>query len=112
MLDMCNFLFAVLYTVEFQKRGLPHAHILVWFSEDPKVTTEAIDSFISAEIPDPIVDLLGYSLVSEFMMHGPCGEMNDKCVCMKKGVCSKYFPKDFQTETTIDATGFTLYRRS
>ncbi|CAM0945768.1 unnamed protein product [Alopecurus aequalis] len=27
----------VLYTVEFQKRGLPHAHILVWLKEDPKM---------------------------------------------------------------------------
>ena len=69
--------------------------MVVWLSEHPKVTTETINYFISAEIPNPIVDPLGYALVSEFMMHVPCGEMNDKCVCMKKGACSKYFPKDF-----------------
>ena len=74
----------VLYTIEFQKRGLPHAHILLWFKEDPKVTTEAIDSFISAEIPDPIEDLLGYSLVSQFMMHDPCGVMNGNYVFIIK----------------------------
>jgi hypothetical protein len=44
-----------------------------------------IDSFVSAEIPDPNEDPLGYILVSEFMMHGPCGDLNDKCVCMKDG---------------------------
>ncbi|KAH9079758.1 hypothetical protein Ae201684P_017277 [Aphanomyces euteiches] len=40
-------------SVEFQKRGLPHAHILVIFSGDDKIKTTAdIDSIISAEIPD------------------------------------------------------------
>ena len=84
----------MLYTIEFQKRGLPHAHILVLRKGDKgEVGVEIIDSFISAEIPDPLADPLGYALVSEFMLHGPCGEMNDKCICMKKGCCSKYFPK-------------------
>ena len=79
------FCFPVLYSVEFQKRGLPHAHILVWLKGDhSKVSADVIDSFVCAEIPDPLVDPLGYSLVSEFMMHDPCGDMNDKCVCMKK----------------------------
>ena len=44
-------------------------------------------------------------------MHGPCGKLNDKCVCMQKGICSKHFPKEFQPETTIDENGFALYRR-
>ncbi|XP_044435332.1 uncharacterized protein [Triticum aestivum] len=103
---------AVLYTVEFQKRGLPHAHILVWRrGGNGEIGVENINSLISAEIPDALLDPLGYALVSEFMMHGPCGEMNDKCVCMKKGVCSKYFPKDFRDTTVIDDNGFALYRR-
>ncbi|XP_044406347.1 uncharacterized protein [Triticum aestivum] len=102
---------AVLYTVEFQKRGLPHAHILVWRrGGNGEIGVENINSLISAEIPDALLDPLGYALVSEFMMHGPCGEMNDKCVCMKKGVCSKYFPKDFRDTTVIDDNGFALYR--
>ena len=102
----------MLYTVEFQKRGLPHAHILVWRrGSNGEIGVENINSLISAEIPDALLDPLGYALVSEFMMHGPCGEMNDKCVCMKKGVCSKYFPKDFRDTTVIDDNGFALYRR-
>ena len=43
-------------------------------------------------------------------MHGPCGDMNDKCVCMRKGICSKHFPKSVQDTTTIDENGFALYR--
>jgi hypothetical protein len=27
-------LYIVLYTVEFQKRGLPHGHIIFWVSTD------------------------------------------------------------------------------
>ncbi|XP_048541096.1 uncharacterized protein LOC125520269 isoform X2 [Triticum urartu] len=103
---------AVMYTVEFQKRGLPHAHILVWRrGGSGEIGVENINSLISAEIPDALLDPLGYALVSEFMMHGPCGEMNDKCVCMKKGVCSKFFPKDFRDTTVVDDNGFVLYRR-
>jgi hypothetical protein len=30
---------------------------------------------------------------------------------MKKGKCSKHFPKDFQEETVIDKDGFALYKR-
>ncbi|KAM0874511.1 hypothetical protein ACQ4PT_037356 [Festuca glaucescens] len=103
----------VLHTIEFQKRGLPHAHILVWKDKEKcgEVTPALIDSFISAEIPDPVEDPLGYALVAEFMMHGPCGEDNPKCPCMKDGVCSKKFPKSFQDETSVDESGFPVYRR-
>ncbi|KAM0879429.1 hypothetical protein ACQ4PT_034241 [Festuca glaucescens] len=83
---------AVLHTVEFQKRGLPHAHILVWQDKEKRgeVTPALIDSFISSEIPDPVEDPLGYALVAEFMMHGPCGEDNPKCPCMKDGGAKCY----------------------
>ena len=108
----CFLFVTVLHTVEFQKRGLPHAHILTWQDrQDAEVTAEVIDTYVSAEIPDPVQDPLGYILVSEFMMHGPCGVLNDKCVCMKDKLCSKHFPKNFQPETIIDENGFALYRR-
>lgn len=44
-----------LMVVEFQKRGLPHAHILLILDEasQPK-TSESIDNLVSATIPDPI----------------------------------------------------------
>lgn len=47
-------LVAFTYTVEFQKRGLPHAHILAWLSAaDSPNTADDYDRFCCAEIPDP-----------------------------------------------------------
>ncbi|WVZ88745.1 hypothetical protein U9M48_035226 [Paspalum notatum var. saurae] len=103
---------AVLYTVEFQKSGLPHIHCLVWLADGNKeFSASVVDDFICAEIPDVSTDPLGYALVDEFMMHGPCGDDNKKCPCMKDDKCSKNFPKAFQNETNVDDFGFTIYRR-
>ncbi|XP_021971538.2 uncharacterized protein LOC110866705 [Helianthus annuus] len=103
---------AVVYTVEFQKRGLPHAHICLFMKADHKLpTVEHIDPFISAEIPDKNEDPELYSLVSDFMIHGPCGYANMKCPCMVGNRCSKNFPKRFLDSTSIDSDGFPVYRR-
>ncbi|XP_076951280.1 uncharacterized protein LOC143624552 [Bidens hawaiensis] len=102
----------VVYTIEFQKRGLPHAHICLFLHSEHKIhNPENIDKFISAEIPYPNEDPELYSLVSDHMMHGPCGVANPKCSCMVDNSCSKKFPKKFQNETSIDSNGFPVYRR-
>nr|KAJ0211721.1 hypothetical protein LSAT_V11C400177920 [Lactuca sativa] len=103
---------AAVYTVEFQKRGLPHAHICLFMHSDYKLPTVGyIDRVISAEIPnkddDPELD----ALVSEFMMHGPCGSDNPKCPCMIDNKCSKNFPKTFTEHTSVDENGYPIYRR-
>ncbi|XP_076934807.1 uncharacterized protein LOC143601228 [Bidens hawaiensis] len=100
------------YTVEFQKRGLPHAHICLFMHADHKLpTVDHIDPFISAEIPDKKEDHELYSLVSEFMMHGPCGYDNMNCSCMINRRCSKKFPKKFTPHNSIDSNGYPIYRR-
>jgi hypothetical protein len=70
-----------------------------------------VDSYVSAEIPDPKEDPLGYALVAEHMIHGPCGLYNLACPCMKDGRCSKHFPKPYHEETSVSSDGFALYRR-
>ncbi|GJV16526.1 putative ribonuclease H-like domain-containing protein [Tanacetum coccineum] len=46
----------VLYTVEFQKRELPHYHTLLWVDSESKIQgPEDVDRLISAELPDPYV---------------------------------------------------------
>jgi len=110
-LIVLNF-FTVIYTVEFQKRGLPHAHIVLFLHPDNKINTaDEIDKVISAEIPDPITQPALYKVVSESMMHGPCGLMNPKNVCMDKGKCTKLFPRAFQETTTVNEEGYPVYRR-
>ena len=67
---------AVIYTVEFQKRGLPHVHIIIWLAKEAPLDAEKIDSYISAQLPDPKKDPIGYDAISSFMVHGPCGALN------------------------------------
>ncbi|XP_074336651.1 uncharacterized protein LOC141673814 [Apium graveolens] len=102
----------LMHIIEFQKRGLPHAHILIWLHPDdrPK-TTEQIDKMVSAEIPDPEIDPVGYNSVSNYMIHGPCGPDYTKSPCMVKGNCIKHFPKQYNSHTFFDECGFPIYKR-
>ncbi|XP_057746430.1 uncharacterized protein LOC130965687 [Arachis stenosperma] len=103
---------AVVYTIEFQKRGLPHAHILLFLYHDDKFPTgEDIDRIISAEIPDKVNDPLYYEAVEKHMMHGPCGSFRKDSPCMENGQCMRHFPKRFVASTTIDEDGYPVYRR-
>ncbi|XP_035837189.1 uncharacterized protein LOC110944815 [Helianthus annuus] len=103
---------AAVYTVEFQKRGLPHAHICIFLKPESKIlSVDHLDKFISAEIPDKREDPSLYALVTDFMIHGPCGNANPSCPCMVDSRCSKNYPKKFNPETTTDADGFPVYRR-
>ncbi|XP_057249974.1 uncharacterized protein LOC125496547 [Beta vulgaris subsp. vulgaris] len=103
---------AVVYTVEFQKRGLPHAHILLFLHRDDKFPdAEAINKIICAELPDKDENPELYDVVSEFMMHGPCGALNHNAPCTTDKKCTKHFPKKFTEQTTIDEDGYPVYRR-
>jgi hypothetical protein len=103
---------AMVYVIEFQKRGLPHAHLLIVLDADSKLKDmHAIDSIISAEIPDPDTEPELHEIIKTCMIHGPCGQLNPKCVCMVDGVCSKNYPKDFQEETSLSVDGYPHYRR-
>ncbi|XP_071713076.1 uncharacterized protein [Rutidosis leptorrhynchoides] len=103
---------AGIHIIEFQKRGLPHVHMLIWLTRDCKCKSPSdIDDIISAEIPSQINDPEGYKCVTEYMLHGPCGPQNMDAPCMIDRKCSKHFPKPYYAETTIDEDGYTNYRR-
>jgi len=114
---------AYLYVVEFQKRGLPHVHILLILAENDRLTTdEQVDAVICAELPpDPTIAENGAdkeqmqeleNIVKMNMIHGPCGIANPTAPCMQDGKCTKSFPKEFRKHTIVDPeNGFPTYRR-
>ena len=101
---------AYLYTIEFQKRGLPHAHIIVFLKPHAKLRSpEDIDTLMSSEFPEDNADLL--ELVKRFMVHKPCGAHNPNAPCMVNGRCSKRFPKQFREETSVTEDSYACTRR-
>jgi hypothetical protein len=97
--------------VEFQKRWLPHTH-LIWLDAEFKCRNiKDMDYIVSSEIPNKNDDPICYDIVSKFMMYKPCGLINQKFKCMKKNKCSKSFLKPFKTATTYDDNGFVCYKR-
>lgn len=84
----------VIYTTEFQKRGLTHTHILVFLHPEAKnQIADFIDNFIFVGIPDSKIDPVGYKEVKNFMMHSPYGLLTKDAQCMEKVKCIKHFPK-------------------
>ncbi|XP_021749405.1 uncharacterized protein LOC110715140 [Chenopodium quinoa] len=106
---------AMIYVIEFQKRGLPHAHFLIILKGEYKVKSPSdFDKFVCAEIPVECGNL--WKIVLAHMMHGPCGLRNPSCGCMKKQAdgsiaCNYNYPRAFLSETTNNEDGFPMYRR-
>ena len=103
---------ALIYVIEWQKRGPLHAHILsICNSESKPRTPDDYDQIVAAEIPskEKIPEL--HKIVTSLMMHGPCGLSNPNSPCMVDGKCSKNFPKDFTKQTFAGCDGYPHYRR-
>lgn len=79
------------HVVEFQKRGLPHCHILVILEPADRLRDpEEIDKAVCAELPPNECKL--QRQVVQTMIHGPCdstpsAQCREKCSC--DGPCSK-----------------------
>lgn len=106
---------AYCWVIEFQKRGLPHMHMLIWLDDADKIrTVEQIDELISAEIPDPVTNPTLYELVLRHNIHGPCCAHNPTQTSQCKndrGFCKRAFPKQHQEQTVINRDGYPAYRR-
>uniref|UniRef100_H3G691 Helitron helicase-like domain-containing protein n=1 Tax=Phytophthora ramorum TaxID=164328 RepID=H3G691_PHYRM len=103
---------ARIYVVEFQKRGLPHTHILIILAEEDKPRTrQIVDRMVSAELPDREKFPQLFETIMTFMLHGPCGAANPSCACMKDGKCTKGYPKPFAEATRTNVNGYPVYRR-
>lgn len=108
-------------SIEFQKRGLPHAHILLKYAQDC-LSPEDIDQVISATLPSDPTDA---ALVLKFMVHQshPSGIINhvppDDAHPLKycerwindARVCRFGYPKPITPQTTFTESGRVQYRR-
>ena len=103
---------ALIDVVEWQKRGLPHAHMLLILQDADKLrTVDDYDSIVQAYLPDQQEHPRLFEAVQKYMVHGPRGLHNPKCPCMDNGRCTKHFPKDFTDETMQNVDGYPVYRR-
>ena len=104
---------AYCYVVEFQKRGLPHAHmLLILHRDDQIITPEHVDRLICAELPDPVTEPILCTIVASTMVHRKCGRgINNKAVCMQnaEGKCHARYPKVYSEETRFESGSFPLY---
>ncbi|XP_042988839.1 uncharacterized protein LOC122316384 [Carya illinoinensis] len=105
---------AYVYTIKYQKRGLPHVHFLIILQKDWRIyAPETFDEIVSAEIPNKTRNLHLYKVVLRHMMHGPCGILNPANICMDKdGICKNRYPKEFTANTTVETDCFPSYKRS
>ena len=114
---------AYMHVIEFQKRGLPHAHILLILAAGDRVfTPELVDSIVVAELPPDPEDTADpkekeqrqrlQKIILSNMVHGPCGKAKPDSPCMEDGKCTKHFPKEFQKKTVVDTdNNYPVYRR-
>lgn len=95
------------YTVEYQKCGLPHAHLIVFLHPVSRLSSaSAVDSVISTEFPDPDTHPRLFNLVKRHMVHSPCGSEHSSPCDDGMGRCTKGFPKPFQNETQITTESY------
>ena len=99
---------AHMHVIEFQKRGLPHAQILIILAAGDRVfTPDLVDTIVVAELPPDPEDTQDENekkqrqwlqkIVLTNMVHGPCGKAKPDSPCMESGRCTKNFPKAFQS---------------
>ena len=109
--------------IEFQKRGLPHKHILVILADHDRLVTPALVVIVvTAEFPpspddtqDEVVRAQRQrmeEIVLGSMVQGPCGELGPNSPCMENGRCTKKFPKDYVKQTIVDPENcYATYQR-
>ncbi|KAK6751098.1 hypothetical protein RB195_002831 [Necator americanus] len=119
--ELCNDLFerhvlgeveAYVFVIEFQKRGLPHCHMLLIMKQGWKAQTVAdVDNAVCAEIPDREGEPEAYEAVTMYMMHRKCGADDPHSPCMRDGRCAKRFPKQIRETTSMETDNYPRYRR-
>ncbi len=107
---------AKIWVIEFQKRGLPHAHILLILDEMSKLRTiENYDLMVSTKISNSICHPKTYETITSCMVHGPCGPNSTRNAwskesarkgtkCMEQGKCKRRYPNAWSKESARKGT--------
>ena len=100
---------AYIHTIEFQKRGFPYFHLLIFLYPQHRIQgSYHINFMISAQLSDPQLQPLLYAKVTKYMLYGPCGVDNPQAKCMVNGKCSKRFPKEYRERIDCITNGHLL----
>jgi len=109
---------AYFYSIEPQKRGMPHIHMVIIneLQEDSN-TPFFVNDYISAEIPDKPDDddqseiaqqqRRLYEIITLLFLH----DCSDTSSCRVDGKCTKRFPKKHSQTTVLNTDNYTDYRR-
>jgi hypothetical protein len=111
--QMFGHVIGFMWVVEFQKRGLPHAHALIILDpEDSPKKPDDFDEYVCAEIPDEKENKILFDLVTQNMVH-VCGDRKpgQPCCNNRDKKCTAGFPKKFSQETKVVDGKFPEYRR-
>lgn len=105
------------YSVELQKRGLPHVHLLVWLKE--KITPDRVDSIITHQSRNT-KSKRGSKVIHNYqVINGAwsCSVLNMNSPFMKDGKCTKkkYTTKKYPRKFIVDTLNskwcrYPLYR--
>jgi hypothetical protein len=110
----------LIYTVKYQKKGLPHAHIIIFLAGGHTFSEpETIDNLIRAELPNRALDPDGSltEIVKQVMVHNLYKPLKPRAICIKKAhtnaplTCFKRFPKPFANKTIVNSDDYPKYRR-
>ncbi|KAF3405665.1 ATP-dependent DNA helicase PIF1 [Penicillium rolfsii] len=94
---------------EFQKRGLPHAHLVIKLQHE--LPLSQLDGFICAELPDPDEDPALHAAIGRFHMHSQNHLDRPTSRCNRDGRCIYGYPQPINNQTYMDDLGRVHYRR-
>jgi hypothetical protein len=99
---------AYVSTIEFQKRGLPHIHLMLTLDKaDRPDTPDKIDLLVSAKIPDPVEEPELHRVITGQNFHGPCQGRP----CWTGSGCKQGFLKPFSEKKIVVDGAYPIYKR-
>ena len=101
------------YIIEFQKRDLSHAYILIIAYLDDDITQDNINDVVQVIISNREEDSMLYELITKHMIHKNCQDKKNVVCHDKKERCTKLFSKSQSNVSDINHLfDYSQYRRS